>query len=257
MSKTVDDAGDGAEIQAVSRAAQILALFGPDTPVLTAAEAASRLGLNRTTAYRYCSSLVAAGLLERGLESGQFIPGGLLLQLGAFSIGRRKVMDLALPHMRSLSIAARMTSVLSLWGAVGPVVSRVEEEPNPTVLVTVRVGTHLPFDTAQAMVFAAYHDNQNHISQLLANLPESVRTPIQSEIADAKINGYAAASSTPGVVALAAPVFDEYGICATIAVVSTDNALSGAPETPELGFVQSAARELTKELGGLYLPDSL
>jgi len=46
---------NGAEIQAVDRVAQILRLFGPERPRVTAAEAAEVLHLNRTTTYRYCT----------------------------------------------------------------------------------------------------------------------------------------------------------------------------------------------------------
>jgi len=247
---------DSAEIQAVSRAAQILALYGPDTPVLTAVEAAVRLGLNRSTAYRYCTSLVTAGLLERGMEAGTFIPGGLLLQLGAYSIGRRRVMDLAPPHLRSLSNNARMTAVLSLWGSSGPIVSRVEEEVAPIVLVTVRVGSHLPLDTAQAKVFAAFHFNDFVVSRLLANLPHDLRARLMADITVVRKAGYCATSSTPGIVAIAAPVFDEYGICASLAVVSTDNTLATSSDAPQLAMVVTAARELTKEMGGSYVPDN-
>jgi DNA-binding IclR family transcriptional regulator len=83
MPDTSDDArSGGTEIQAVDRAAQILRLFGPETPELTAGEAAERLELNRTTTYRYCTSLASSGLLERGTAPGTFVPGALLLQLG-------------------------------------------------------------------------------------------------------------------------------------------------------------------------------
>ncbi len=249
-------AGDVAEIQAVSRAAQLLALYGPDTPVLTAGEAAERLGLNRTTAYRYCTSLVSAGLLERGVEAGTFIPGGLLLQLGAYSLGRRRVMDLAPVHLRALSTNARMTAVLSLWGSTGPVVSRVEEQAGPIVLVTVRLGSHLPFDAAQSKVFAAFHSDDFAITRLMANLPHDLRARLETEVAQVRSVGYCSTSSTPGVVAIAAPVFDEYGLCATLAVVSTDNALSTTADAPELAMVIAAARELTKEMGGHYTPDN-
>src|SRR6478736_3895692 len=113
-------AGSASDIQAVTRAAQILQLFGPNRPQLTAAEAADLLNLNRSTVYRYCNSLVAAGLLERGHAIGSFIPGGLLLQLGAFAMSQRKVLDLAPAVMRDLSFGAHMTAVLSLWGSGGP-----------------------------------------------------------------------------------------------------------------------------------------
>jgi DNA-binding IclR family transcriptional regulator len=67
--------------------------------------------------------------------------------------------------------------------------------------------------------------------------------------------GHCAAMSTPGVVAVAAPVFDEYGICATLAIVGPDNTLSMSDDAPELRVVVDTARELTRELGGHYRPD--
>ncbi|TJZ98958.1 IclR family transcriptional regulator [Actinacidiphila oryziradicis] len=247
--------GDQADIQAVSRVSQILALFEPGTPELSTGEVADRLNLNRTTAYRYCTSLVAAGLLERSSEPGRFIPGGLLLQLGAFAIGRRRVVNLAPRHLQALSRSTQMTAVLSLWGLTGPVVARAEEDTATIVVVSVRVGSHLPLNAAQSKVFVAYHSDQLSMERLLATLPNTPREQLRKEIDAVRAAGHCSASSTPGVVAVAAPVFDEYGICATVAVIGTDNTLSISDDAPELRQVVDTARQLTNELGGSYLPD--
>jgi DNA-binding IclR family transcriptional regulator len=246
---------DQNDIQAVTRAGQILALFSPTTPELSPAEVADRLGLNRTTAYRYCTSLVSAGLLERGVENGRFIPSGLLLQLGSFALGRRRVVNLAPPYLQSLSRDSQMAAVLSLWGAGGPVVTRVEEDTATIVVVSVRVGSQLPLDTAQCRVFLAFHQDQLAVARLTGNLGNGQRERLLAELERIRATGHCSMSSTPGVVAVAAPVFDEYGICATVAVVGTDNALSEADDAPELQLVIRTARELTKEMGGRYLPD--
>jgi DNA-binding IclR family transcriptional regulator len=248
------DRGDQADIQAVSRVSQILSLFDPATPEVTANMVAERLDLNRTTAYRYCTSLVAAGLLERSAEGG-YVPGGLLLQLGAFAIGHRRVINLAPRHMRALSRATQTSVVLSLWGLTGPVVSRVEENTSTIVVVSVRVGSHLPMDTAQSKVFLAYHTDQLSMERLMANLPDPARDELRAEVERVRAVGHCSAMSTPGVVAVAAPVFDEYGICATLAIVGPDNTLSMSDDTPELRVVLDTARALTHELGGHYLPD--
>jgi DNA-binding IclR family transcriptional regulator len=248
------DRGDQADIQAVSRVSQILALFDTSTPEVTAAEVAERLGLNRTTAYRYCTSLAAAGLLERTAEGG-YVPGALLLQLGAFAIGHRRVVNLAPRHMQALSRATRCSVVLSLWGLTGPVVSRVEENLSAVVIVSVRVGSHLPLDTAQSKIFLAYHADQLSMERLMANLPHQTREELRADVEQVRAVGHCSAMSTPGVVAVAAPVFDEYGICASIAVVGPDNTLSMSDDAPELRIVVDTARELTRELGGHYRPD--
>jgi DNA-binding IclR family transcriptional regulator len=242
----VEGGGEPAEIQAVSRAAQILGLFGPQLPELSAADAAERLGLNRSTAYRYCTSLVAAGLLERGAQSGTFVPGGLLVQLGTFALGRRKVMDLAAPHLRSLSASTRLTAVLSLWGSGCPVVSRVEEDSNRTSMVTVRVGTHLHLDTAQAKVFLAYLPDR---ARLLGNLPDGQRAAVVDELTRVRAAGYGAVVTTDGIVAVGAPAYDEHGICATVAVVGTERSLSCEPHSDAVRMVIDAARALSKEMG--------
>jgi DNA-binding IclR family transcriptional regulator len=250
------DRGDQADIQAVSRVSQILSLFEPGTPEVTAGEVAERLGLNRTTAYRYCTSLVAAGLLERSPEGG-YVPGGLLVQLGAFAIGHRRVINLAPRHMQALSRATRTSAVLSLWGLTGPVVSRVEENLSAVVIVSVRVGSHLPLDSAQSKIFLAYHADQLSMERLMANLPGQAREELRADVERVRSVGHCFAMSTPGVVAVGAPVFDEYGICATIAVVGPDNTLPMSDDSPELRAVVDAARNLTRELGGHYRPDDL
>src|SRR6187399_2457015 len=144
-------AGEGSsfDIQSVSRVGQILGLFGPLTTELSAAEVAERIGLNRTTAYRYCASLVSAGILERGPQRGTFILGGLMLQLGILSLARNRVLDIAPPYLTRLATAAGTTAVLSLWGARGPVVALVQEDTANTVVVTVRPGTQLDLNSAQ------------------------------------------------------------------------------------------------------------
>lgn len=239
------------EIQAVSRASQILGLFAPEQPQLSVAEAAQRLGLNRTTVHRYFASLTAAGLLERGREPGSFFPGGLLLQLGVFALGRRVVMDLAPAHLASLSRATHLTSVLSLWGSSGPVVSRVEEDSTRPMLVTVRVGTQLGMDAAQTGVFLALLPDQLRVERLVGALPTDQRLPLTERINTVRATGVATAHLTDaGLTAVAAPVFDEYCICATVAVIGTMRTLPVSEPSQHWEDLKGTALALSKELGG-------
>lgn len=240
------------EIQAVDRAAQILRLFGPERPRLTAAEAAELLQLNRTTTYRYCVSLVAAGLLERGAETGTFVPGALLVQLGAFAIGRREVVDLASTHMRRLSAETGLTSVLSLWGSMGPIVSRVEEESSRSVVVTVRVGVQLSLASAQGKIFLAHQSDQDRAQRLLAVLPDELRAEVGREIRDlAGTGGIAVGADGLGVHAIAAPVFDEYSVCASLAMIGTNDMLPFDLDTSAAARLREAAAALSHEMGSV------
>ena len=133
------------DIQAVSRTAQILGLFSPETPELSVAEATRRLGLKRTTVHRYFSSMISSGLLERVEDSALVRPGRSILQLGSFMLGQQRIMQMAPAYMRELALEIKISIVLSLWGTSGPVVSLVEEADHPT-LVTVRVGSQLALE---------------------------------------------------------------------------------------------------------------
>jgi len=63
--------------------------------------------------------MLGVGLRERGSAAGTYCPGRVLAQLGALAVGRRRVLECALPHMRELSARTHLTSVLSLWGTAG------------------------------------------------------------------------------------------------------------------------------------------
>ncbi|WP_197946200.1 IclR family transcriptional regulator [Phytohabitans suffuscus] len=250
-----DESPAQADIQAVRRVGQVLRLFGPDTGALTAAEVADRIGLNRTTAHRYCVSLVAAGLLDRGPQGGAFVPGAVLLQLGAFALRRQEVMRLAPPHMQRLASHTHLTAVLSLWGSSGPIVSRVEEDTTGDVLLTVRVGTQLTLETAQAQVFLAYRRDQLQVDRLLGNLAAADQTRIRGQIEAIRRSGVAVLrSASRGITAIAVPVFNEYGICATVALLGISALVSAEERSPQLLALRAAGDALTAELGGTPPP---
>ncbi|MCE0762353.1 helix-turn-helix domain-containing protein [Pseudonocardia kujensis] len=235
----------------MTRASQILGLFRPDRPTLTVADAAAALGLNRTTTHRYFASLVSAGLLERSRDGSAFVPGGLLVQLGAFSLGRRAVVELAPPHLVSLARTTGLSSALSLWGASGPVVARVEEDNTNPVVVSVRVGHQLPVDSAQCQVFLAFMADQLRADRLVASVAGAGRRALVEGVERARETGLASTHIVDSdITAVGAPVFDESGICATIAVIGTARTLP--VETPGAAWrdLAGTAYELSKELGG-------
>lgn len=239
----------GSDIQAVQRVGQICSLFGPHTTELTAADVAERLGLNRTTAYRYCASLVTAGILERGHRRGTFVLGGLMLQLGLHALGRRRVITIAPPYLAELSAAVRTTTVLAVWGARGPVVALVNEDLSRTVVVTVHAGTQLDLSSAQMRVFLAFKDEQA-FERVTEGVSDARRAEVEAGVYMARRNGYGIVSHSDGLFAAAAPVFDEYGICATIALLGADQMADLSAGSPTLTKLVHTAAALSDELGG-------
>jgi DNA-binding IclR family transcriptional regulator len=246
-----DDKSSGSDIQAVSRAAQILGLFSPALPKLTSADVARLLRLNRTTAYRYCVSMAAAQLLQRQ-DDGKFAPGAIIAQLAPFVMSSHEIITRAQPHLQRLSASTGMTAVLSLWGATGPVISAVAESHSADALVTIRVGTHLGIDAAQARVFYAYHADQLYITRLLANLPQSQRDSLMADVDLVRQRGYATNTNSRGISIHAAPIFAQDGLCASMAIMSTRDMLADNAGSKELHALVHEAGAMTQEMGGVF-----
>lgn len=241
----------GKSIQAVERAAEILKLFSASVSAVSAVDVAEQLGLNRTTAYRYCVSLELAGFLERRTESGAFTPGRLLLQIGALALGRREIVQLAPAAMRELSQKTGLTVVLSLWGSVGPVIAHVEEDTHRSVVVTVRVGTQLPLTSAQAKIFLAFQADQLLTERLINNLPVNDKENLRNELGTIREKGIALLSERGAINAAAAPIFDGKGITAAIALVGPSDELQVyQAQSSALNHLAKTAKELTIALNG-------
>lgn len=245
------------DFQAVSRMAQIVGLFGLGSPEITVSEATSRLKLNRTTVHRYLTSMAAAGLLAHGSRPAAYAPGGLLLQLGAFAIGQRRLIQIAPAFLQELSQQTGVTAVLSLWAQSGPVVSMVEEDLSHSAIITVRVGSQLPLDSSQTIAFLAYLPDQLQVDRLLGSLPKSQRDPLNDRIARTRRAGVSVYVANPrGISVISAPVFAESGVCATIAAVGTERMLpSGEVDSSAAIAVKKVAAALTTEMAGRF-PES-
>lgn len=238
------------DIQAVDRVGAILGLFSNEQTELSVPAIALQAGLNRTTAHRYVTSLLAAGLLMRGEKPASFAPGPLAVQLGTFALGRRTVIDLAGRHLQALSELFRMSAVLSLWGSAGPVVTAVREDRGGPVLITVPVGTQLSLDAAQAVLFLAHMPDQLLARRLHTSLPAESQRQVNEMIEQARSEGLIARTFEDGISSIAAPVFGTEGISATIALIHTAAMLPADTRSRPAGRLREAAAELSGELGG-------
>ncbi|MDX2702783.1 helix-turn-helix domain-containing protein [Streptomyces sp. PA03-6a] len=243
--------GGTGDIQAVHRVAEILRLFTLNKPKVTVAEAAAQIGLNRTTVHRYFTSMVLDEILERAPDDASaYMPGRLLLQLGAVAQGQRRVLDTAPRHMDALSVETGRSVVLSLWGASGPVVSLVSEAGTHPILITVRIGSTLGPDSAQTRLFVALSKDEERVKRYLARIPDEARTALEGTLEPCRSRGLSRirVPSIDGVV-LAAAVFDEHDVAATVALVGTTSSLPEHATEMESALLRTAAA-ITEELGG-------
>lgn len=241
-----DDA-DRAGIQAIDRAANVLALLDQDTPVLTAALVAERLGLNRTTAHRYLQSLQRAGFLSASAG-----PGPLLDQLSALVSVRQQVLTLAPAVMRQLADTTGLTAVLSFLGRTGAVVTLVEEPQQGTILLTVRIGTVLEAKAAQTRVLLAFQSDPRAVARAHASLPPAEVAAERAALHAARRHRRAWADlDRVGLASVAVPILATYDVQAAMALIGTTARLNPSADCAErVRALHDAASTLTSMVAG-------
>ncbi len=247
-----------ADIQAVSRTSRILGLFNVDRTELVTVDVAAALGLNRTTTHRYLTSMVAVGLLEPGSRHSSYVVGPLASKLGTMATGSVGVLSIAPRAMSALSDELATTVVLSLWASTGPMVVHVAEPRIAEALLTVRVGTVLPVDSAQGVLFAAFLPPEaTHLDRQRERLQPADRAAFDANIEEARRTCLAVIRRRDvGVVAVTAPVFEAAGMCASLAVLGLAGSTTDAAVPERSHRVRETAERLTAALGGRF-PDVL
>lgn len=245
------DTGPRAEIQAVDRIGQILGLFSEERVRLTTNTVAQELGLSRTTAHRYLTSMAAEDLLEPCADPAGYRLGSRILRIGGLTIGQGHAVSVAAEAMATLAAEVGTTISLSLWTAAGPVIARVQEPPDLPVVLTLRVGTVLPLDTAQSVLFLAFRPHADDAEVAVRELPEPERAVAVAKAREARrTQTVTSINETKGTWAVAAPVFDGAGICAALAIVDTLSTMSDANLPHRLARLQQTAQGLSHLLGG-------
>ncbi len=236
-------------IQVIDRCEEILGLFSPARLAIRLLDLEQELGMQRSTAHRYLTSLAANGFLAR-VDEG-YCPGPLMIKLGTIALDSQQVLDIADPYMRRLTGETHETCVMSIWGGRGPVIVRVVEDMDKVVHVLVRIGATLDIDSAQARIFLAFLNDQDLNRRLTSNLPAHLASEVLASLPAIRESRLAVnATLVRGVRTIAAPILDrQERIMAAIAVVGT---MQSVPEGKSSGLALSVAHTaqlLSEQLG--------
>lgn len=233
--------------QSIDRCASVLRLVAREGSV-RAAQVATELQLERSTAHRYLVSMEESAMLLKR-DDGSYELGPLIAQMGVIALRQSRIIDESTPFMEQLASESNLTAVLCIWGGRSPVVARVRAEDDSFVHVSVREGVNLAFDSAHGYLFAGF-DSENHsVQKALSQLPNSERENIELHAEMARKLSIAEHSSrVRGIRALAAPILGADGrIAATLALVGTTEAVptghsSGVAEILKITVQQISGR---------------
>jgi DNA-binding IclR family transcriptional regulator len=235
-------------IQAVERAAAILASFTPQRPHRTLNEITAILGTSKATAHRYTKALRAVDLLRFDVRESVYSLGPQLLTLAAAARAALPVVRVAEPFMEKLVRAVDETVVLSVWDGESPIVVATNDSTDRIARVTVRLGARLsPTASAQGRVFCAYLSPEE-----LPLLSRELRADPELALEIATIRESEVSVKSPivnGLRTIAAPVFQDGQVVAALAVIAASTSVPADDDAIQLRELTSTARKISAALG--------
>jgi DNA-binding IclR family transcriptional regulator len=229
------------------RAIDVLLLFDVSSPVLSAGDISERLGMSRSTTYRYLQSLRSSDLLEEDAAGGGFRLGPRVFELARIARQGLGLSEIALPVMSDLCAEVDETVLLTRRAGTMAVCLERVETSHPIRLSYER-GHLLPLHAgAPSKVLLAYEEEAGFDLESLGKLEQFTAATItdppklRKELARIREQGYALSSGEIdlGVRGVAAPIFGSDG---TIAAGISVGALEFQVEDKDLHSVVQAVR---------------
>jgi len=262
VARAAAESNDSRAIQSVTRAFAIMELFSERRPALSVSEIATLTGLNRSTCYRFCQTLLRIGYLDE-VDRRHFRPGLKAVSLARAALSSRELPELALPYLRELQRATDATTNMSLLDGTDVVyVARVLSDH----LITLRlyVGSRLPAyasSMGRAMLaFLPEAEARNILarSDLQPLTPHTItdRDRLMAELQQIRSRGYAINEQEValGVRGIAAPILDEHGRPVAAINISTPQPLEAdqiAKQVPRVLETAGAISALVKQMGSV------
>ena len=243
------------------RALDILMMFTEAQPVISGAELAGRLGVARSTAYRYLQSLVGNRFLEEA-PGGGFRLGLRVLEIARIARRSFGLSEIALPVMTRLAEEVHETVLLTR--RVGDLVVCVDraEAGNRAVRISYERGTTLPINAgASALVLLAWSPVEES-RRLFENSELRRFTPstlfdvdaLMARLDRIRADGYSItrAEVDHDVLGVAAPIRDEQArVVAAVSVAAVANRVDEHAEREMVDLVRAAAGEIGERLAAV------
>ena len=238
------------------RALTILQMFGDDRLVLSATDVADRLGVARSTAYRYLQTLVQSQFLSEDGRGG-FRLGMKVLELSRLARRNYGLGDIAVPAMRELTERFHQTVLLTRQMGQAVVCLEREESREQYVRLSYERGTVLELNAgASALVLLAWLPEQEQRATLEGAVlprftaatvvdPERLLQRWRSIRSDGFAISYGEVDAE--AVGIAAPIFQASGrVIAAISVVLMRSRVSDAGIEDIRVAVLDGARHLSE-----------
>ena len=243
------------------RALDILGMFGDDVPVVTGVQVAERLGVARSTGYRYIQTLVANRYLEEA-PGGGFRLGLRLLELARLARRTYGLSEIAMPVLSALAEAVDETVLLTR--RVGDLVVCLDRAESEThrVRISYERGSTLPINAgASALVLLAWTEPAEARTVLTASRLQRFTAAtltdvdaLMERLEQIRADGYSITRSEldHDVLGVAAPIRDGAGrVVAAASVAAVASRISRQDEDEIRTQVRRAAETISDRLAAV------
>ena len=247
---------EGDSIKGLEKGLKILFLLTEHNTSLNIAFISRRLSLPRSTTYRYINTLKKWGLIEEDAKRGYYRLGKGLLELSAPLRRSLDYVDIAYPIMEELHRETGESIVLAaIYGYKAIWVEKIDS--HHTLRISCDPGTTQYLHAgASAKVILAYldeHKQEEIVKTIgLPKLTDKTITQweiLKEDLKNIRSKGIAVSNSEvdPGVVAIAAPLFDHKGqIWGSLSVVGPEQRLGPQAQALIAEKVKESAQKINE-----------
>ncbi len=253
---------DDHPLTTLEKCVHILTLF-VDAPALSVPEIAGKMGLPRSTAYRYVAALKAHLLVEETERGHGYRLGPKVLEL-ASAMSRRPIREVAMPYLERIGRETGETIILcGFRDHVGVCLEKVEG--HHALRVSYEIGDLYPLH-ASATGKAIYahlepKERQRILKEVgLHRFTEMTITDPQTlehEVSTIREQGYSEShgEAIEGTHGLAAPIFSFSGrVVASIGASVPQHRGEGENRTRLIELLTNAAEQITREITTQDMP---
>jgi len=247
-------------VESVARGLAVLSSFSEQSPTLSLTDIARRLKLNKTTAFRFLSTLEELGYLQRDKQTKLYRPGLEVLRLGFVVLNGLEVRDVAGPLLRQL--VADVEETVNLAVLDGHEVVYIDRVGSKHMVNVYRpVGSRLPVyctSTGKALLAFLPPKELEIVLQAITWIPYTEKTLVTPEalkenLAVVRQRGFAesAGEMIPELSAVAAPIRQHNGqVVAVVNISVPSHRISYEALVQKLGpRVTGTASQISSRLG--------
>jgi DNA-binding IclR family transcriptional regulator len=245
-------------VKPVEKAIQVLRCAGAASSPLSLKEISSRVGLPKTTVFRYLQTFRACGLIAHDAERDLYRVDAGILSLIPQSGSLHRLREVALPHMRSLQQLFNETVNLGIVEGTSIVYIEIIEsqrrlrmqarvggrDPVHTTAIGKAVLAHLPADLARQIIPPRLRKRTERTVSSAARLT--------AELEETRQRGYAMeeGENEEGASCIGVPIFGEVGaVIAGLSISAPASRLTAVTRQRIAPVLSDAGRRISAALG--------